>query len=146
MGPFFEEASKGAVILFFFLIILISDYSLREKIDSKKAWFVAGALFGLFIGLYEAFIEYSPGLYRVIPTLNHVFWTALVSTGIWLSMKSSQEWELAKLFIPYSLISVSHIFWNYHSFLEGVKENELTFGTITWIFVLLAFLFIWRID
>lgn len=145
-GPFFEEAFKGGTVLLFFLILLLSNEQMASKLDSKKNWFIAGSLIGLFIGLYEAFIEYSSGLHRIIPTFNHIFWSAIVCTGIWIAMKSEREWKLLKLTIPYTLASISHIFWNYHSYLEGIKNSELAFGLMTWILILTAIIFVLKIE
>lgn len=144
-GPFFEEAFKGAVILLFFTLIF-KNSDLKERLDTRRNWFIGGVLIGLFIGLYEAFIEYSPSLYRIIPTFNHIFWSAIVATGIWFYINSEGEWKLLKLTIPYGTASISHILWNYHSYLIKAKGQEAIFGAITWIIILASLVFIWKVD
>lgn len=143
-GPFLEEAFKGGAVFLIFTTVLLSNLPLKKKLGSKQAWLLGGALVGLGIALWEGFIEYSPGLHRVIPGINHIFWTAIVGWGIWLSMRANREWRLPSLVLPYGAVAISHITWNYYAYLEKVERQELTFGIISWVITLTTLFVIWR--
>jgi len=154
VGPFLEEAFKGGAIFFFSLIILLSYPrskkmypSLKKALDSKRYWLLLGALVGFGIALWEAFVEYSPGLHRVVPSLNHVCWTAIVGGGIWLYMQANRKWKLERLILPYVAAVISHIFWNYYVYLdERVGSQEPMFAGIAWVINLATLFAIWKTD
>lgn len=154
IGPFLEEAFKGGLIFLISLTILLSYPRLKKKypslknlkktLNSKKYWFLLGAWVGVGIALWEAFVEYSPGLHRVIPSLNHICWTATVGGGIWISMRGKREWRLLKLMLPYMAAVHLHILWNYHSYLEKIEGSEFILGGVSFVLTLCALFIVWK--
>jgi hypothetical protein len=144
VGPFLEEAFKGGVV-FLFLFMFSLNPKFKEKLVHKKYWLIAGMLVGLFIGLWETFIDYSPGIYRLIPTLNHVFWTAIVAGGIWFFMHASKH-KIEGLGVSYVGASILHALWNYHAFIENTTGSEFTLGAISFILTVIALFLVWKFD
>lgn len=144
IGPFLEEAFKGGAAFLLSLTILLGYPRLKRTLDSKRYWFLLGALIGLAIALWEAFAEYSPGLHRVIPSLNHICWTATVGGGIWISMRGKREWRLLKLMLPYMAVVSLHVLWNYHAYLEEIEGSEFILGGVSFVLTLCALFVIWK--
>lgn len=144
IGPFLEEAFKGGVIFLFSLMFLLSYPNLKKTLDSKRYWLLAGALVGLGIALWEAFGEYSPGLHRVVPSLNHICWTAAVGGGIWISMRGKRKMKLLKLALPYLAVVILHILWNYHAYLEEIGEPEPILGGVSSGLTLCVLFVVWK--
>lgn len=155
IGPFLEEAFKGGLVLLISLTILLryprlkKKYSslknLKKTLNSKRYWFVLGASIGLAIALWEAFVEYSPGLHRVIPSLNHICWTATVGGGIWISMREKREWKLSKLMHPYIAVVFLHILWNYYAYLERIRDSsEFILGGVSFFLTLCVLFVVWK--
>ncbi|PIU14677.1 MAG: hypothetical protein COT21_00560 [Hadesarchaea archaeon CG08_land_8_20_14_0_20_51_8] len=147
VGPFLEEAFKGGAIFLFSLMILLSYPRLKKTLNSKRYWLLLGALVGLGIALWEAFVQYSPGLHRVVPSLNHICWTAMVGGGIWLYMQAGHKWKLERLILPYMAAVISHIFWNYYVYLnERIGSQEPMFAGIAWVIILATLFAIWKTE
>jgi hypothetical protein len=109
LGPFVEEAFKGACVVLFVFLFLYPPYA--EKL---KWWVVTGMGVGLLFGLSETFLFYKLGLHRVLPTVGHVFWTTIMTVGIWW-FKHVRRKGLLYLGTSYVCASVLHVFWNYYN-------------------------------
>lgn len=144
IGPFLEEAFKGGAVFLLSLTILLGYPRLKKTLNSKRYWFLLGASIGLAIALWEAFAEYSPGLHRVIPSLNHICWTATVGGGIWISMREKREWKLLKLMRPYIAVVFLHILWNYHAYLDKNGGSEFILGGVSFVLTLCALFIVWK--
>jgi len=145
VGPFLEEAFKGGVVSLFLFIIFPMNPKFKEKLAQKRCWLIAGMLFGLFIGLWETFVDYSPGIHRLVPTLNHTFWTAIVAGGIWLFTHASKH-KFEGLVISYVGASILHALWNYHAFIEKTTGSEFTLGAISFLLTVIALFLVWKFD
>jgi len=147
LGPFLEEALKGDALVFILLVMLFSanpkfEEKLLQKLVQKKYWLIAGVLVGLFFGLYETIVDYSLDLYRLIPTLNHVFWTAIVASGIWFFMYAHKH-KFEGLVASYAGASLLHVFWNYHAYVQNKTGSEFTLGAISFLLTVISLLIIW---
>lgn len=142
VGPFLEEAFKGGFVVFLFLLVLSLNPRIEEELDNKKLWLAAGMLIGLFVGLYETFVDYSPGLYRLIPTLNHALWATIVAGGIWFFAYASKH-KFEGLVASYVGVSLLHGLWNYHAYIETTTGSEFTLGGISFLLTVVAFFMVW---
>ena len=138
-GPVMEEAFKAAALVWLGAVSL--QRGAVRWWTGKRGWVAAGALLGLSVGLWEMFVEYSPGLHRVIPAFNHVIWTAAVAGGIWLFLRTKDP---VKLMVPFLCAVVSHMIWNYHAYLEAVLGGEVLLGIVAIIIGVLGVVWVWR--
>jgi len=144
IAPFLEEALKGGAVFFLSLTILLSNPRLKKTLDSKRYWFLLGAGIGMTMALWEAFGVYSPGLHRVIPSLNHIFWTATVGGGIWISMRGKRKWRLSKLMFSFTAVAFLHVLWNYHAYLDKIEGSEFILGGVSFVLTLCALFIVWK--
>ncbi|KXA90022.1 hypothetical protein AKJ57_04565 [candidate division MSBL1 archaeon SCGC-AAA259A05] len=146
VGPIFEEALKGGALMLLFVILLHSLPNSRDRLTSKEAWLVGGALAGLGFGLSEDWTTYSFSTARVVPTLNHSAWTALVGLGIWTYMDAGVRWNVGKVGIPFAIAAVSHMVWNYHAYLVGKGEEDIVLSALSWAMTFAALVVVWRTE
>jgi len=137
LGPFLEEAFKGMGVVFLLSVVSLNP-QWAEKLSNKKWWVITGVVVGLSFGLYEMFVDYTPGLHRVLPTLGHVFETTIVAVGIWW-FNNVKKNGLLCLGFSYIGASILHALWNYHAYVERTAGPEFVLGTVVIILAAIWF-------
>ncbi|MDH5686098.1 MAG: hypothetical protein OEY73_06195 [Hadesarchaea archaeon] len=142
LGPFLEEAIKGVSV---FLCVFAAVGLGHEKLVRvhKKYWLIVAISIGLIVGVGETFIDYSLGIHRLIPTLNHAFGAAIVAGGIWFFIHTNKH-KFEGLVVSYVGASILHALWNYHVFIEETTGSEFTLGAISFILTVIASFLIWK--